>query len=117
MENYSKPLSMKLFSTWEGERTAPHCIPRTCTFKLLEVKLAKPFDTEISSVTICASMSVGNFRRSLRTDEIYLNNGLAELDYCFSFQYPHYLKREEKHIKAEIFKGKRFQKKTILGKF
>ena len=27
-----------------------------------------------------------NFRRTLRTDEIYLNNGLAELDYCFSFQ-------------------------------
>lgn len=26
---------------------------------MLEVKLAKPFDTEISSVTICASMSVG----------------------------------------------------------
>ena len=63
MEHYTKPLSMKLFSTWEGERTAPYSIPRTLTFKMLAVKLAKPFDTDIASLVVCASMSVGNFRR------------------------------------------------------
>jgi len=114
----NKPVPMSLYSTWEVERTAPNCIPRICSFKLQRIKLTKPLDPEVTSLTICASMSVGSFHRTLRTDEISLDkNGVldTELDLFFSLQYPHFLKREQNVLNLSLQRRKRYRNRTIPG--
>ncbi|XP_072031251.1 phosphofurin acidic cluster sorting protein 2-like isoform X2 [Amphiura filiformis] len=111
-----KPVPMKLFATWEVERTAPNCIPRLCSLKLARIVVLKPLEeSDLNSILIAVRMQ--NSKRTLRSNEIFLPQGTlldTELDLSFSLQYPHFLKRGNK-LRVMLQRRKRYKNRTILG--
>ncbi|XP_068682764.1 phosphofurin acidic cluster sorting protein 1-like isoform X1 [Montipora foliosa] len=111
-----KPFSMKLFATWEVERTSPNCVPRLCTMTLTRLEIFKPLESNLSEVIISVSMQ--SSRRVLRSNEIGLPpSGLVdtELDLSFSLQYPHFLKRSGNNLQIMLQRRKKYKNRTILG--
>ncbi|XP_067031348.1 phosphofurin acidic cluster sorting protein 2-like [Acropora muricata] len=111
-----KPFSMKLFATWEVERTSPNCVPRLCTMTLKRLEIIKPLESNLSEVIISVSMQ--SSRRVLRSNEIGLpSSGLVdtELDLSFSLQYPHFLKRSGNNLQVMLQRRKKYKNRTILG--
>ncbi|KAK2568603.1 Phosphofurin acidic cluster sorting protein 2 [Acropora cervicornis] len=135
-----KPFSMKLFATWEVERTSPNCVPRLCTMTLKRLEIIKPLESNLSEVIISVSMQ--SSRRILRSNEIGLpSSGLVdtELDLSFSLQncrwqnyissqrygqsllcfdhpgYPHFLKRSGNNLQVMLQRRKKYKNRTILG--
>ena len=112
----AKPTPMKLFATWEVERTSPICIPRQCTLKLGHLNVVRPFSSDLGSLLIAVKMQ--SAKRTLRSNEIPLQStGLldTELDLTFSMQYPHYLKGDGNKLQIMIQRRKRYKNRTILG--
>ena len=111
-----KPTPMKLFATWEVERTSPVCIARQCTLKLAHLKVVHPFSPDLGSILIAVKMQ--SAKRTLRSNEIPLqSNGLidTELELTFSLQYPHFLKGEGNKLQIMLQRRKRYKNRTILG--
>ncbi|XP_014662896.1 PREDICTED: phosphofurin acidic cluster sorting protein 2-like [Priapulus caudatus] len=111
-----KPVPMKLFATWEVDRTAPNCIPRLCTLNLTRLQVLKQLDTDITSIIVSVKMQ--SSKRVLRSNEITLPPGGiidTELDLSFSLQYPHFLKREGNVLQIMLQRRKRYKNRTILG--
>lgn len=111
-----KPVPMKLFATWEVDRTPPNCIPRLCSLTLTRLALHKPLGADLNSVIIAVKMQ--SSKRTLRSNEIELpNNGLldTELELTFSLQYPHFLKREGNLLHIMLQRRKKYKNRTILG--
>lgn len=107
---------MKLFATWEVERTPPNCIPRLCSLTLARLAIYKQLDTDISSLVIAVKMQ--SSKRTLRSNEIPLPaSGLldTELELAFSLQYPHFLKREGNKLQIMLQRRKKYKNRTILG--
>lgn len=107
---------MKLFATWEVERTPPNCIPRLCSLTLARLAIYKQLDSDISSLVIAVKMQ--SSKRTLRSNEIPLpNTGLldTELELAFSLQYPHFLKREGNKLQIMLQRRKKYKNRTILG--
>ncbi|ESO10014.1 hypothetical protein HELRODRAFT_167851 [Helobdella robusta] len=112
----NKLFSMKLFSSWDGEKSTPNCIPRLCTFTITRLVIKKPLETECNSVIIAIKM--GGSKRILRSNEIAVQkNGLvdSELDLLFSLQYPHHLKRDGNRLQIMLQRRKKYKHRTILG--
>ncbi|CAG0912966.1 unnamed protein product [Notodromas monacha] len=112
----SKPVPMKLFATWEVDKTQPYCIPRLCMMRLSRLVLMKTLGNDVSSVLIAVKMQ--SSKRILRSNEIALHaNGLldTELDLSFSLQYPHFLKRDGNKLQVMLQRRKRYKNRTILG--
>ena len=66
-----KPVPMKLFATWEVDRTPPNCIPRLCTLTLTRLVLNKPLGLpELTSVIVAVKMQ--SSKRTLRSNEILI---------------------------------------------
>ncbi|XP_022091013.1 phosphofurin acidic cluster sorting protein 2-like isoform X2 [Acanthaster planci] len=112
----NKPVPMKLFSTWEVERTAPNCIPRLCTLRLTHLVVLKTLETDLGSVIIAVRMQ--SSKRTLRSNEIFFSQGSlldTDLDLSFSLQYPHFLKRDGNKLRIMLQRRKRYKNRTILG--
>ncbi|CAL8106945.1 unnamed protein product [Orchesella dallaii] len=113
----AKPVPMKLFSSWEVDRTPPNCIPRLCSLTLIRLVVTRPLPTsEVSSVIVAVKMA--GSRRTLRSNEIPLtDNGLinTDLELHFSLQYPHFLKRDENRLLIMLQRRKKYKNRTILG--
>ncbi|XP_022792796.1 phosphofurin acidic cluster sorting protein 2-like isoform X2 [Stylophora pistillata] len=111
-----RPVPMKLFATWEVERTSPNCVPRLCTMTLTRLELLKPLEPSLTEVIISVSMQ--SSRRTLRSNEIVLpSSGLidTDLDLSFSLQYPHFLKRAGNNLQVMLQRRKKYKNRTILG--
>ncbi|XP_046847562.1 phosphofurin acidic cluster sorting protein 1-like isoform X2 [Xenia sp. Carnegie-2017] len=112
----SRPLSMKLFASWEVESNSASCVPRLFSVKLTRLQILKKMETNLNHVVISVSMQ--GSRRVLRSNEIALSsNGLidTELDLSFSLQYPHFLKRSRNNVQIMIQRRKRYKARPILG--
>ncbi|XP_001625918.2 phosphofurin acidic cluster sorting protein 2 [Nematostella vectensis] len=114
--NPERPVPMKLFATWEVERTSPYCIPRTCSLKLTRLEVLKPLEANLREVIIAVSMQ--SSRRTLRSNEIILRqSGLIDtvLDLSFSLQYPHFIKRNGNNLQVMLQRRKKYKNRAILG--
>ncbi|EEB13376.1 conserved hypothetical protein [Pediculus humanus corporis] len=111
-----KPVPMKLFATWEVDRTPPNCIPRLCSLTLSRLVVLRPLGAELASITVAVKMQ--SSKRILRSNEMTLpTNGLldTELDLHFALQYPHFLKRDGNKLHVMLQRRKRYKNRTILG--
>ncbi|RZF43084.1 hypothetical protein LSTR_LSTR001262 [Laodelphax striatellus] len=110
-----KPVPMKLFATWEVDRTPPNCIPRLCSLTLSRLVVFKALGSDLASITIAVKMQ--GSKRTLRSNEFGLPpNGLdIELQLHFSLQYPHFLKRDGNKLHVMLQRRKRYKNRTILG--
>ena len=112
-----QPVPMKLFATWEVERTPPNCIPRLCSLTIARLSIFSSLDTaDLNSILIAVKMQ--SSKRTLRSNEIPLpHTGLldTELDLAFSLQYPHFLKREGNTLQIMVQRRKKYKNRTILG--
>ncbi|XP_078673331.1 phosphofurin acidic cluster sorting protein 2-like isoform X12 [Branchiostoma floridae x Branchiostoma belcheri] len=111
-----KPVPMKLFSSWEVERTAPNCIPRLCSLTLTRLVVLKPLETDLTSVLIAVKMQ--SSKRVLRSNEIFIpQSGTLDttLELSFSLQYPHFLKRDSNKLQIMLQRRKRYKNRPVLG--
>ncbi|XP_054759326.1 phosphofurin acidic cluster sorting protein 2-like [Lytechinus pictus] len=111
-----KPVPMKLFATWEVERTSPNCIPRLCSLRLTRLVVHKALESDLNSIIIAVRMQ--SSKRTLRSNEIFLQQGKildTVLDLSFSLQYPHFLKRDGNKLRIMLQRRKRYKNRTILG--
>ncbi|XP_065211637.1 phosphofurin acidic cluster sorting protein 2 isoform X2 [Planococcus citri] len=111
-----KPVPMKLFATWEVDRTPPNCIPRLCSLTLTRLVLLKSLGADLNSIVIAVKMQ--GSKRTLRSNEMTLPlNGLldTELQLSFSLQYPHFLKRDGNRLHVMLQRRKRYKNRAILG--
>ncbi|XP_023715103.1 phosphofurin acidic cluster sorting protein 1 isoform X2 [Cryptotermes secundus] len=111
-----KPVPMKLFATWEVDRTPPNCIPRLCSLTLSRLVVLRPLGSDLSSIIIAVKMQ--GSKRTLRSNEMSLpQNGLldTELELNFALQYPHFLKRDGNKLHVMLQRRKRYKNRTILG--
>ncbi|XP_076099321.1 phosphofurin acidic cluster sorting protein 2-like isoform X10 [Mytilus galloprovincialis] len=116
MGSGSKPFPMKLFATWEVEKTPPNCIPRLCSLTLDRLQVLKALENDLATVIIAVKMQ--GSKRILRSNEISVPaNGLldTELDLSFSLQYPHYLKRDGNNLQVMLQRRKKYKNRSILG--
>uniref|UniRef100_A0A0A9WZK2 Phosphofurin acidic cluster sorting protein 1 n=1 Tax=Lygus hesperus TaxID=30085 RepID=A0A0A9WZK2_LYGHE len=112
----AKPVPMKLFATWEVDRTPSNCIPRLCSLTLTRLVIFKSFGSDVASIYIAVKMQ--GSKRTLRSNEMLLpQNGLldTELILNFSLQYPHFLKRDGNKLHVMLQRKKRYKNRTILG--
>ncbi|XP_050531583.1 phosphofurin acidic cluster sorting protein 1 isoform X3 [Daktulosphaira vitifoliae] len=117
-----RPVPMKLFATWEVDRTPSNCVPsfkhcsRVCSMNLTKLVLTKPLGQEMSALTIAVKMQ--GSKRTLRTNELPLTaNGLLEIELQLNFclQYPHFLKRDVNKLHVMLQRRKKYKNRTILG--
>ncbi|KAK6183490.1 hypothetical protein SNE40_010963 [Patella caerulea] len=111
-----KPVPMKLFATWEVEKSSPSCIPRLCSLTLNRLVVNKSLENDLTSVIIAVKMQ--NSKRVLRSNEIIVPPGGSldtELDLSFSLQYPHFFKRDVNKLQIMLQRRKKYKNRTILG--
>ncbi|BFZ07666.1 hypothetical protein BsWGS_10704 [Bradybaena similaris] len=111
-----QPLPMKLFATWEVEKSSPNCIPRLCSLTLTRLTVLRPLDSELTSLLIAVKMQ--NSKRILRSNEIIVPSGgllETELDLSFSLQYPHFLKRDANWLHVMLQRRKKYKNRTLMG--
>nr|XP_006814754.1 PREDICTED: phosphofurin acidic cluster sorting protein 1-like [Saccoglossus kowalevskii] len=112
----TKPVPMKLFASWEVDRTSHNCIPRLCSLRLTRLMVLRALESDLNSVVIAVKMQ--SMKRTLRSNEIFIpQSGLldTELDLAFSLQYPHFLKREGNKLQIMLQRRKKYKNRTILG--
>lgn len=112
----NRPVPMKLFATWEVDRTPPNCIPRLCTLTLSRLVILRSLGVDLTSISIAVKMQ--SSKRTLRSNEITLPpNGIidTELDLQFALQYPHFLKRDGNKLLILLQRRKRYKNRTMLG--
>ncbi|CAG0886156.1 unnamed protein product [Cyprideis torosa] len=113
----TKPVPMKLFATWEVDRTPPSCVPRLCNLTLSRLSLLQALGPDITSIVLAVKMQ--SSRRILRSNEILVPNGPmlldTELELTFALQYPHFLKREGNRLLIMLQRRKRYKNRAILG--
>ncbi|XP_025833847.1 phosphofurin acidic cluster sorting protein 1 [Agrilus planipennis] len=111
-----KPVPMKLFATWEVDRTPSNCIPRLCSLRLTRLVVLRPLGADLTSISIAVRMQ--SSKRTLRSNELLLPpNGLLDtsLELTFSLQYPHFLKRDGNKLHVLLQRKKRYKNRTMLG--
>ncbi|KAF2900154.1 hypothetical protein ILUMI_06021 [Ignelater luminosus] len=111
-----KPVPMKLFATWEVDRTPSNCIPRLCSLTLTRLVVLRPLGADLASISIAVKMQ--SSKRTLRSNELLLpSNGLLDtgLELTFSLQYPHFLKRDGNKLHILLQRRKRYKNRTMLG--
>ncbi|XP_074103437.1 phosphofurin acidic cluster sorting protein KrT95D isoform X1 [Cotesia typhae] len=112
----SRPVPMKLFATWEVDRTPPNCIPRLCTLTLTRLVILRPLGADLASISIAVKMQ--SSKRTLRSNEMVIPSGGildTELELQFALQYPHFLKREGNKLLILLQRRKRYKNRTMLG--
>lgn len=112
----TKMFPMKLFSSWEVEKSSPHCIPRLCSLIITRLVIKRVLENELHSVIIAIKMQ--GSKGMLRSNEILIQkNGMldAELDITFSLQYSHHLKRDNNRLQIMLQRRKKYKNRTMLG--
>ncbi|CAK9807625.1 Phosphofurin acidic cluster sorting protein 2 [Anthophora plagiata] len=112
----TRPVPMKLFATWEVDRTAPNCIPRLCSLTLSRLVFLRPLGSDLTSISIAVKMQ--SSKRTLRSNEMAIpNSGIldTELELQFALQYPHFLKRDGNKLLILLQRRKRYKNRTMLG--
>lgn len=112
----SRPVPMKLFATWEVDRTPPNCIPRLCSLTLTRLIILRPLGSDLTSISIAVKMQ--SSKRTLRSNEILIPTGGmldTELELQFALQYPHFLKRDGNKLLILLQRRKRYKNRTMLG--
>uniref|UniRef100_A0ABD2VYS7 Phosphofurin acidic cluster sorting protein 2 n=1 Tax=Trichogramma kaykai TaxID=54128 RepID=A0ABD2VYS7_9HYME len=112
----SRPVPMKLFATWEVDRTPSNCIPRLCTLTLSRLVVLRPLGPELQSISLAVKMQ--SSKRTLRSNELALPAGGlldTELELQFALQYPHFLKRDGNKLLVLLQRRKRYKNRTMLG--
>ncbi|KAK0164559.1 hypothetical protein PV328_003174 [Microctonus aethiopoides] len=112
----SRPVPMKLFATWEVDRTPPNCIPRLCTLTLSRLIILRPLGSDLASISIAVKMQ--SSKRTLRSNEMTVPSGGVldtELELQFALQYPHFLKRDGNKLLVLLQRRKRYKNRTMLG--
>ncbi|GAB6022099.1 hypothetical protein CHUAL_006242 [Chamberlinius hualienensis] len=111
-----KPVPMKLFSTWEVDRTPPNCTPRLCSMNITRLVVVSSLGNDLTSVIVAVKMQ--SSKRTLRSNDIAISqNGLVdtELDLTFSLAYPHFLKRGGNYLQIMLQRRKRYKNRPMLG--
>lgn len=111
-----KPVPMKLFATWEVDRTPSNCIPRLCNVTVTRLQVTLPLGGDLNSVTLAVKMQ--SSKRTLRSNEIPVPpSGTldTELQLTFSLQYPHFLKREGNTLQIMLQRRKKYKNRAFLG--
>ncbi|XP_046838787.1 phosphofurin acidic cluster sorting protein 2 isoform X3 [Vespa crabro] len=112
----SRPVPMKLFATWEVDRTPPNCIPRLCSLTLTRLVILRPLGSDLTSIIIAVKMQ--SSKRTLRSNEMIIPTGGmldTELELQFALQYPHFLKRDGNKLLILLQRRKRYKNRTMLG--
>ncbi|XP_063977690.1 phosphofurin acidic cluster sorting protein 2 isoform X1 [Diachasmimorpha longicaudata] len=112
----NRPVPMKLFATWEVDRTPPNCIPRLCTLTLTRLVTLRPLGADLASISIAVKMQ--SSKRTLRSNEMSIPSGGmldTELELQFALQYPHFLKRDGNKLLILLQRRKRYKNRTMLG--
>uniref|UniRef100_A0A0C9RXP0 PACS1_0 protein n=1 Tax=Fopius arisanus TaxID=64838 RepID=A0A0C9RXP0_9HYME len=112
----NRPVPMKLFATWEVDRTPPNCIPRLCTLTLTRLVILRPLGVDLASISIAVKMQ--SSKRTLRSNEMTIPSGGmldTELELQFALQYPHFLKRDGNKLLILLQRRKRYKNRTMLG--
>ncbi|XP_076646175.1 phosphofurin acidic cluster sorting protein KrT95D isoform X5 [Halictus rubicundus] len=112
----TRPVPMKLFATWEVDRTAPDCIPRLCSLTLTRLVVLRPLGSDLTSISIAVKMH--GSKRTLRSNEMAIPpSGMldTELELQFALQYPHFLKRDGNKLLILLQRRKRYKNRTMLG--
>ncbi|XP_076289564.1 phosphofurin acidic cluster sorting protein KrT95D isoform X6 [Lasioglossum baleicum] len=112
----TRPVPMKLFATWEVDRTAPDCIPRLCSLTLTRLVILRPLGSDLTSISIAVKMH--GSKRTLRSNEMAIPpSGMldTELELQFALQYPHFLKRDGNKLLILLQRRKRYKNRTMLG--
>ncbi|XP_014298743.1 phosphofurin acidic cluster sorting protein 2 isoform X3 [Microplitis demolitor] len=112
----SRPVPMKLFATWEVDRTPPNCIPRLCTLTLTRLVILRPLGVDLASISIAVKMQ--SSKRTLRSNEMAIPSGGildTDLELQFALQYPHFLKRDGNKLLILLQRRKRYKNRTMLG--
>lgn len=111
-----KPVPMKLFATWEVDRTPSNCIPRLCNVTVTRLQVTLPLGGDLNSVTLAVKMQ--SSKRTLRSNEIPVppcGTLDTELQLTFSLQYPHFLKREGNTLQIMLQRRKKYKNRAFLG--
>ncbi|XP_066589621.1 phosphofurin acidic cluster sorting protein 2 [Prorops nasuta] len=112
----TRPVPMKLFATWEVDRTSPNCIPRLCSLTLTRLVILRPLGSDLTSISIAVKMQ--SSKRTLRSNEMAIPTGGildTELELQFALQYPHFLKRDGNKLLVLLQRRKRYKNRTMLG--
>ncbi|CAL1675801.1 unnamed protein product [Lasius platythorax] len=112
----ARPVPMKLFATWEVDRTPPNCIPRLCSLTLTRLVILRPLGSDLASISIAVKMQ--SSKRTLRSNEMAIPTGGmldTELELQFALQYPHFLKRDGNKLLILLQRRKRYKNRTMLG--
>ncbi|EZA59466.1 hypothetical protein DMN91_010747 [Ooceraea biroi] len=112
----TRPVPMKLFATWEVDRTPPNCIPRLCSLTLTRLVILRPLGSDLTSISIAVKMH--SSKRTLRSNEMAIPTGGmldTELELQFALQYPHFLKRDGNKLLILLQRRKRYKNRTMLG--
>ncbi|XP_050446133.1 phosphofurin acidic cluster sorting protein 2 isoform X3 [Cataglyphis hispanica] len=112
----TRPVPMKLFATWEVDRTPPNCIPRLCSLTLTRLVILRPLGSDLASISIAVKMQ--SSKRTLRSNEMAIPTGGildTELELQFALQYPHFLKRDGNKLLILLQRRKRYKNRTMLG--
>ncbi|XP_023288747.1 phosphofurin acidic cluster sorting protein 1-like, partial [Orussus abietinus] len=112
----TRPVPMKLFATWEVDRTPSNCIPRLCTLTLTRLVVLRPLGSDLASISIAVKMQ--SSKRTLRSNEMAVPSGGVldtELELQFALQYPHFLKRDGNKLLILLQRRKRYKNRTMLG--
>ncbi|KAG5336338.1 PACS2 protein, partial [Acromyrmex charruanus] len=112
----TRPVPMKLFATWEVDRTPPNCIPRLCSLTLTRLVILRPLGSDLASISIAVKMQ--SSKRILRSNEMAIPTGGildTELELQFALQYPHFLKRDGNKLLILLQRRKRYKNRTMLG--
>uniref|UniRef100_A0A8D8Y9G8 Phosphofurin acidic cluster sorting protein 2 n=3 Tax=Cacopsylla melanoneura TaxID=428564 RepID=A0A8D8Y9G8_9HEMI len=110
------PVPMKLFATWEIDRTPTNCSPRLCSLTVSRLLVLKSLGSDLNSIVIAVKME--GSKRTLRSSEMILpSSGLLDTktELNFSLQYPHFLKRDGNKLHVMLQRRKRYKNRTILG--
>ncbi|XP_011695834.1 PREDICTED: phosphofurin acidic cluster sorting protein 2 isoform X1 [Wasmannia auropunctata] len=112
----TRPVPMKLFATWEVDRTPPNCIPRLCSLTLTRLVILRSLGSDLASISIAVKMQ--SSKRTLRSNEMAIPTGGildTELELQFALQYPHFLKRDGNKLLILLQRRKRYKNRTMLG--
>eukprot|EP00794_Sanderia_malayensis_P020320 gene20320-22319_t len=89
---------------------------RVCTLRIIKLEVSKNLEQDLTELVISVSMS--GSRRNLRSDSVPLPQTTpidVELDFSFSLQYPHFLKRRGNFLRVMLQRKKKYKGRPMLG--
>ena len=93
---------------------------RLCSLNINRLSLTKSLSHDVSAIKLGVKMQ--NFKRILRSNEIPVPPHSdasptvdIEIDLSFTFQYPHFLKRNSNYLQIILQRRKKYKNKAILG--